>query len=839
MKITDPRGSSQTFRTSRYTTFCFHEHIQLLWVVMLILFGNGTIVSAQFFDNIAPDLGIQHSVETPLQFGGHGVCFFDFDNDGWDDITFIQENDSIILYRNTGGSFEKIPSVAFQPGQIRQALWVDYDNDGDYDLFVTSTIGYARLYNNDGSFNFTDVTLQAGIQSGIANNFGVSFADYDNDGYLDFYIARNQMIGDESNPLHQNSLYRNNGDGTFTETTQIAGVGNGLQPSFFGVWMDINKDFLPDLYVLNDRGLWGNSMYLNNGDGTFTDIALESGTQMFGEDPMGAMFADFDNDGDIDFVLSNGGVPTKPMRMYTNNGDLTFNEQAGEFGINVPVTFHCTWGGTWIDIDNDSYLDFYITTGLIPPATPETRSYLFKSIDANQFIDSPALFSSDHVAASYSAAKGDIDNDGIADLVVQSAFGTPSFIWKNNYGAQYGNNYIKITLEGTVSNTMAIGSWITVHCGNQAYTHYTRCGENFVSQDSQHHIFGLRQHEVIDSLIVEFPSGHVDKFYNISVNQHFYISEGDSYQTTVSFPTNAYLCNGTSIILDAGSHSNYLWNTGSTEQTITVNESGSYWVEVSNEFGISTVSEPINLVFNDNPEIEEIITDPDCYAAQNGSIDLNNINQTPAENITWDHGDEGHFIDALAAGSYTYTYTDVNGCATTGTIELTEPQEIAVIIIDFPVTEEADGGYDLFIFGGTPPYTVFINDEPAETSSNSLSEGEYIATIIDAKGCTFSGSFTINTLVKVHEALQQRPNLYPNPVHLKDMLTLEFSAQNRAFQMLVFDDAGRLCYEANLQGNTPTIQLITTDFAQAAGAYTLIFIKEDQSFSQQRIIVVP
>jgi hypothetical protein len=117
--------------------------------------------TAQFFENIAPQQGIEHSVSTNLNFGGHGVSFFDFNKDGWDDITFVQENDSILFYVNNEGVFEKMPSTIFFPGETRQVIWVDFDNDGDYDLFITATNGLARLLENDGQFAFTDITSQS------------------------------------------------------------------------------------------------------------------------------------------------------------------------------------------------------------------------------------------------------------------------------------------------------------------------------------------------------------------------------------------------------------------------------------------------------------------------------------------------------------------------------------------------------------------------------------------------------------------------------------------------------------------------------------------------------
>lgn len=324
-------------------------------------------------------------------------------------------------------------------------------------------------------------------------------------------------------------------------------------------------------------------MYLNNGDGTFTDITAICGAEMYGQDPMGVTFADYNNDGDLDIAISNGGPPTKPVRLYTANGENTFFENAGPMGISVPVTFMCTWGGSWLDIDNNTFLDLYMTTGLLMPANGEVRNYLFRSNNANSFNDSPASFAGNHVAASYSVAKGDIDNDGYADLIVQNAKNFNAFIWKNNLGPATGNNYIKITLEGTTSNTMAIGSWVTVYCQGNAYTHYTRCGESFISQDSQHHIFGLGQNEAIDSIVIDYPSGITDVYYNVPANQHVYLTEAETLTFDLENSSNSStVCASSDVQLSAPPFSSYLWNTGETTQSITVSQSGQYFVTAYN-----------------------------------------------------------------------------------------------------------------------------------------------------------------------------------------------------------------------------------------------------------------
>lgn len=736
----------------------------ILVVLVSSVCGN---VFAQQFDNIAPQQGINHTVNTQLQFGGHGCGFFDFDNDGWDDITFIQETDSVVLYRNNNGVFELIPSVAFQIGQIRQALWVDYDNDGDYDLFMTSTNGQARLYQNDGNFNFTDVTVAAGISTAIANNFGVTFADYDLDGYLDFYLARYQMSGNETNPAHVNVLYRNNGDGTFTDVTQFAGVADSIQPSFMGAWIDINRNGLPDLYVINDRVLWGNSMYLNNGDGTFTDITSICGAEMFGEDPMGVTFGDYDNDGDLDFALSNGGPPTKPVRLYTNNGNETFFENAGPMGINVPVTFMCTWGGSWIDVNNNSFMDLYMTTGLLMQASGEVRNYLFMSNQANSFTDSPNLFSSNHIAASYSVAKGDIDNDGYADLIVQNAKNYNSFIWKNNYGPATGNNYIKITLQGTLSNTMAIGSWITVYCQGTTLTHYTRCGESFISQDSQHHIFGLGQVQIIDSIVVDYPSGISDVYYSVPVNQHLYFSESETLTFELDNPSNSTIvCTSDVLELTAPVFNSYLWSTGETTQSILVTESGQYSVIGYNSQGHPYTSDTLEFEFVPEVYINSTVTHVLCYNDTTGSAVLTVFNQTNNYEITWSNGGTGTQQSGLSAGTYVYNYSDEFGCEFSGSFIVNQGNEILLFSETTNQTTFESGTLQLMAIGGTPPFQILVNGNPMPSNPMDVDSGAYVVTVIDANGCVYEELITIGfeTVGSIMSFDADKLSAYPNPV---------------------------------------------------------------------------
>ena len=734
-------------------------------ILLLVLSLADNPIKAQSFVNIAPSMNIEHTVETDLVFGGHGVSFYDFNQDGWDDITFVQENDSAVFYINNQGVFELIPSFVIASGATRQVIWVDFDNDGDLDLFVTSTGGLAQLFENDGNFNFTDITSQAGFSQFNTNNFGASFADYDNDGFLDVYIARYMMSGSDQNPTNINALYKNNGDGTFSDVTQFAGVGDSIQPSFMGAWIDVNRDGFPDLYVINDRSLWGNSLYINNGDGTFLDYTSPSGLSMFGEDPMGAMFADFDNDGDLDILCSNGGYPTKPPRLYINNGDSTFYENAGPLGINVPVQFMCTWGGVWIDIDNDSYQDMYLTTGLLLQASGEVRNYLFHSQEGLSFIDSPQLFDGDHVAASYAVAKGDIDNDGYADMVVQNAKEYKSYIWKNDYGPAIGNNFVKVTLEGTVSNKMAIGSWIEIFIGQKTLTHYTRLGDNFISQDSQHHIFGLGQESIIDSIIVQYPSGIIDRYFNIEVNTHYYLTEGETASAPVVIEgTSSTICQGDTLWIDGGDYPEHLWSNGFQQRHLPVTESGVYSVTITTSQGIQIESNSLTISVINQPLISATISNISCFGEEDGSIQLNIITSATLPEISWSNGENGSLIQNLAVDSYTYFYTDEAGCEATGQYTITTPPEIMVFTNTSFDNTSNTFNLDIIVFGGQAPYNAYLDGNLISLNQVGINQGVYMLTIEDNNGCMNQQEIVFSTLnIQSNWLTNDEFEWYPNP----------------------------------------------------------------------------
>lgn len=688
-------------------------------------------VVAQDFTDVAYDLGVIHSMNSSNGFGG-GVSFFDINNDGLDDLTFVMENDSVVVFLNNGDGFTPLEGMPHIVGETRHAIWVDYDNDGDNDLFVTTFAdGSCRLFRNEGDLTLIDVTNESGLAGLISTNYGATFADYDRDGFLDLYLCRYIGFGSQLDPLNTNALFRNNGDGTFSDVTIEAGVGDGVQLSFMGGWLDFNKDGWPDLYVINDKPGWHNNLYINKGDGTFENMTADAGAHMYNDDPMSATFADFDNDGDLDWYSSNTGHASTRARLMVNEDD-TFTEAAEEYGVALQAW---AWGAAFFDFNNDTFLDLFVATGWTTGHwQAEVPSALYRSEEAQHFTQMPeSAFSEGSVAASYGVAVGDYNNDGYPDLAVLNAKDYDSFLFRNNGS---GNNYVKITLEGTVSNKMAIGSWITLYAQGQPYFHYTRCGENYCGQNSQHLIFGLADATTVDSVIVEFPSGHVDSWYDLPVNEHHYLVEGATIAAPV-LASSTELCPGQSAQLYASTSLPVVWNTGATTQLLIVGQSGDYFYTLTTSEGFVVTSDVVTVVVEEVPDFDVQVISPSCFGLSDGSIEITGADGFDIA-VTLDANTVGT-ID-LSDGNYSVTLTSPFGCTYSTTASLMQPDQLDLLVFsNSPPCSGDQVPVDAFVFGGTPPYTLTYGTQV----ENSLGAGTHIISVIDSQGCAISEEIVI------------------------------------------------------------------------------------------------
>jgi hypothetical protein len=735
---------------------------------VLFLFCYCYILKAQTFNNVAPAKGIHESYDVISDFGG-GVSFFDFDNDGWDDLTFVRPNNSLKFYRNDIGNFTSIPSNIYISGRVKQALWVDYNNDNLNDLCVSVENGPCKLFKNTGNLNLVDVTIASGIPYNNGSNYSVSFSDYNKDGFLDLLIGRYSYSSDSTNMNEKNALYKNNGNGTFTDVTIASGIDIGLTQTFEAIWLDYNKDGWPDIYTATDRYNYDNALFRNNGNGTFTDVAQASGAAAVNVNAMTNTIGDFDNDADLDIYLTNIGYGDN-CKLLVNNNNGTFTESGSIYGVD---NTKYTWGASWIDADNDAYLDLMVVSD---SANVDPRNNLYMNNAGSSFVDSPQNFQSNSSANSRSIAYGDINNDGKIDVVVGNTSGYDSFLWQNTSVA---NNYIKITLHGTVSNKMAIGSWISVYAGGHGYYHYTMCGENYMGQNSQHHIFGLAQNTIVDSVVIQYLSGIKDRYYNLNVNQSYDFTESGSAINYISYSGNLSFCEGDSVILDAGTFNNYLWSNGAATRYLIATATGVYSVIVTDSIGNILNSDSINVFVAHQPEISFNTTPISCFNSQDGTISLAIVNETNIFNVNWNQGQSGTYLGLLYPGKYIYNYIDTFGCKAKDSIYLYAPYPINIQTQVTPYSLSGYGAIVCIINGGTPPYNLYINGSVSTTIIDSLLGGNYSLQIIDDYGCIFNQNIFVEDLTVTHlNAYEMDQRISPNPTydgHLQLNLNFYFS----------------------------------------------------------------
>ncbi len=483
------------------------------------------------FTNVAADLKMD-KVD-----GGRGSAWGDYDNDGDLDIVAVGTYQPHALYRNNGdGTFNNVAVEAgiADPRGGWGSLFADYDNDGYPDLYITrggwSGAAENTLYHNNGDGTFTDVTHAAGVED-PQSSFCAAWADYDNDGYIDLYIA-DGVIGDGA----ANVLYRNNGDGTFTNTAESAGVAN-TGNSLGTAWGDYNKDGYIDLHVVNYGQ--SNVLYRNNGDGTFTDVTASTGMNLPITDAFVTFFLDVDNDADLDIFISNSGsfqafiagqiTGTAPhdgdrQVLYRNNGDGTFTDVTRESGL-----YHAfgAMGANFDDIDSDGYLDIYLATGA-PQMGRLERDALFRNNGDGTFTDATSTLGLGNIGKGHGVTFGDADMDGDVDIYVSVGGAFIGDQWHNLFyqNTGVGNNYLNLKLIGVKSNRDGIGAKVTLHIGDNVIYREVSGGCGFGSTNSLLLEIGLGAHTKVDTLEIVWPSGQIDTHRNLSVNQKLAVTEG-------------------------------------------------------------------------------------------------------------------------------------------------------------------------------------------------------------------------------------------------------------------------------------------------------------------------
>ena len=476
-----------------------------------------------------------------VAFGGDGLggaVWFDFDNDGDLDLFVTNgKGHANALFENDGkGGFTDVAEAAGVANGLGNSgvVAADIDNDGLQDLFLTGDGGFGgtgdspvKLYHNEGGGVFTDITEDSGVV-GAETTLSAAFADIDNDGFLDLFITAPGSLA--THTQHANKLYRNNGDLTFTDISAGSGVDTALGAcaTFFS---DYNGDGWIDLFVANCNNVnfmpTPIELFVNQGDLTFCEVSVEVGLSPGGF-WMGVAPADFDRDGDLDFFVTNIG---NGHRLYRANPGDTYTD----ISVAAGVRFHeFGWGCTSRDLDNDGYPDIFFAGSLpfppfniIGPGLGNPGTLLIND-QAGAFDEWTSTFPV-NLSSRYTSgvAAGDYDNDGFQDLfVVVSAWaddtGHPLLV--RNLGND--NGAVTIRLEGTVSNRDAVGARVEVTVGGMTQLQEIYAGSSFLSMDSQWLTFGLGAHSGTEQITVRWPSGLVEVFPNASAGETVTLVEG-------------------------------------------------------------------------------------------------------------------------------------------------------------------------------------------------------------------------------------------------------------------------------------------------------------------------
>ena len=525
--------------------------------------------------------GGEHKNRYLLETTGCGVAFYDYDHDDWIDIFLVngtrlegfpkgQEPMSRLFKNNRDGTFTDVTarSGMARTGWGQGCCVGDYDNDGLDDLFV-SYYGQNVLYKNRGDGTFTDVTAKAGLlQKATRWNTGCAFLDYNRDGHLDLFVANYIDFDIKTAPLPEaagcaykgiqvacgppglnggkNILYRNNGDGTFTDVSEKAGMLDTIGTYALSVSVaDLDNDGWPDIYVANDST--AATFYRNQKDGTFKDEAIESGIAYSPDGKpqagMGVSVGDFNRDGLLDIVKTNFAGDTDSL--YQNLGDGNFEDHTYLSGLGVNTRF-LGWGVGFFDPDNDGWPDLFMSNGHVYPEVDGTQidssyaehKYLYRNLRDGQFEEVTDRAGSGITASvpARGCAFGDYDNDGDMDVIVNCVNAPPQLLRCDRSTDAKNVNFIKVRLVGTKSNRSGIGSRLTVsaHTGTGfdpasktplRQIDEVRSGGSYFSQNDLRVHFGVGGATTAD-LEIQWPSGAKDTLPALPANKLYVIQEG-------------------------------------------------------------------------------------------------------------------------------------------------------------------------------------------------------------------------------------------------------------------------------------------------------------------------
>jgi hypothetical protein len=511
-----------------------------------------------------------------LESTGCGCAFFDYDNDGWMDIFVLSgtrltgdppEASNRLYKNNRDGTFTDVTEKSGL-GAVGWASGVcvgDYNNDGFEDLFCTY-FGQNRLYRNNGDGTFTDVTKTAGLWNEQPRwGAGCSFVDYNRDGRLDLFVSNYVRFsfehapvpGENSNcnwkgipvecgprglPTGRHSLYRNNGDGTFTDVSQQAGIAKATESyGMTVVAADFDEDGWPDIFVACDST--PSLLFMNNHDGTFREEGVVRGVSLSDDGMeqagMGVGVGDYDLDGHLDLFKTHFAEDANGL--YHNDGKGNFDDVTRLAKIAVETRYIC-WGAGIVDLDNDGNPDIFMVTGNVYPEVErklpqypnKSPRAVFRNLGNRTFeeLGEEAGPGVTDPHCSRGCAFGDFDNDGDVDILIVNLNEPPSLL-RNDLKAK--QNWIKVKLEGVKSNRSAIGARVLVRYGGKVQAQGVLSQSSFYSANDPRLHFGLGASSSVD-IEIRWPNGLLEKFKNVGANQLVTLREGTGVVPSKGWP---------------------------------------------------------------------------------------------------------------------------------------------------------------------------------------------------------------------------------------------------------------------------------------------------------------
>jgi hypothetical protein len=493
---------------------------------------------------------------------GSGAAFFDYDNDGRQDVLLVNgtawpgqkaAGATSRLFRNQGGGrFADVTRAAGLEVELygMGAAAADYDNDGWQDVVITA-VGQSRLFRNTGQGTFTDVTVKAGLGSRQGFSTSALWFDYDRDGRLDLLVCNYVRWTPETDVYcsvdgKQKSyctpeayrgttswLFRNKGDGSFDDVTARAGLFDATSKSLGVTLLDYDLDAWPDIFVANDTQ--PNKLYRNNGNGTFTELGLQAGLAFSEEGRaragMGVDAADVDNSGKPSVVVTN--FSGEMLGLYKPVGGGQYSDVSPRSEIGRATRHTLGFGCFFFDVDLDGLQDLLVVNGHIDDTISKVQArvtyaeapHLFRNEGNGQFRDIATSMSGSFAQPKVGrgAAFADIDGDGDLDVLITSNAG-PVFLYRNDVGS--GHRAVRFTLRGTKSNRDAIGARVRVFAGDQKYWRMVKTGSSYLSQSELPLTFGLGPRARVDRVVIEWPSGGKEEHANLAAGQAYEIVEG-------------------------------------------------------------------------------------------------------------------------------------------------------------------------------------------------------------------------------------------------------------------------------------------------------------------------